>query len=306
MKRLIFKEFEAYTESIQNTDVRLTLSSLHKPHWSISHLEIGSVHIQAAFEGGGSIAEGASSRDGWIFYMPGRGIQEVANGNPMSPDSVLVMPPGAEFYLAAPTQPINWFAVFVPTDYLFPTHLAKSNQKSSRIITIGKRTLDRFRTCVERITQAAAIEPTVYSEAACVAAFTETLLKVLRRIVGVADLPTDLTGSPARWRSIVQLAVGLIDECPALSPTVSVLAKRVGLSERTLRSAFHCYLGVSPNKYLALRRLNDARKRLLKCDANGVTVAAVAAEFGFWDFGRFAGKYRKLFGELPSETLRRK
>ena len=32
---------------------------------------------------------------------------------------------------------------------------------------------------------------------------------------------------------------------------------------------------------------------------------SIAADFGFWEFGRFSGQYRRLFGELPSETLRR-
>ncbi|UCG61547.1 MAG: helix-turn-helix domain-containing protein [Candidatus Zixiibacteriota bacterium] len=35
------------------------------------------------------------------------------------------------------------------------------------------------------------------------------------------------------------------------------------------------------------------------------TIADVANHWGFWHMGQFSADYRRLFGELPLETLRR-
>jgi len=83
------------------------------------------------------------------------------------------------------------------------------------------------------------------------------------------------------------------------------LCAKVGVSERTLRSHCQDYLGMSPNKYLWLRRMNLARRALATAEPKATTVTDVATGHGFWELGQFAVVYRKLFGEPPSVTLRR-
>jgi len=38
----------------------------------------------------------------------------------------------------------------------------------------------------------------------------------------------------------------------------------------------------------------------------GTSVSAVALDWGFWHFGEFSRACKDCFGELPSDTLRRK
>ena len=83
------------------------------------------------------------------------------------------------------------------------------------------------------------------------------------------------------------------------------LAAQVGTSYWTLRDCCLEYLGMSPKRYLWLRRMHLARRALRNADAEAKTVTEIASDNGFWELGRFSVAYRSLFGESPSMALRR-
>ena len=79
----------------------------------------------------------------------------------------------------------------------------------------------------------------------------------------------------------------------------------IGAPERTLRGCCQQHLGMSPIRYLRLRRMHLAHQALLKADGKTTTVTSIATDQGFWELGKFSVAYRSLFGESPSATLLR-
>jgi AraC-like DNA-binding protein len=87
--------------------------------------------------------------------------------------------------------------------------------------------------------------------------------------------------------------------------SMPALCAEIGVSERSLRACCAKFLGVSPKRYILLRRLNKVRSMLQRADRSITSVAQVARSYQFHELGRFAVMYRTAFGESPSATLQR-
>jgi len=83
------------------------------------------------------------------------------------------------------------------------------------------------------------------------------------------------------------------------------LYEAAGVSERTLRDIFNEYLGMSPHRYVMLRRLYEIRSAIHSA-APEDTITTICARFGVWDFGRLAKLYKSYFGLLPSQSLHKR
>ena len=86
--------------------------------------------------------------------------------------------------------------------------------------------------------------------------------------------------------------------------SIAALSEAVGVSERTLRNAFTDVYRQSPKRYLVTQRLLAVRQALCSAATPGATVTGIATAHGFFELGRFALRYKALFGESPSQTLR--
>jgi AraC family ethanolamine operon transcriptional activator len=87
--------------------------------------------------------------------------------------------------------------------------------------------------------------------------------------------------------------------------TLKELSQSLHTSHRPIFYGFQEIFGLSPMAYLKVQRLHGIRRALKLADSKTSSVMAIANQFGFWSAGHFARDYKKMFGELPSDTINR-
>lgn len=140
-----------------------------------------------------------------------------------------------------------------------------------------------------------------------VKAFSATLLK--------QRLPVDLPHEPCvaevhggadpdgRPGFLVD-AIQLIRQAQGMDFTVAGLARDLGISERTLRSAFERFEGMGPRKYFETVRLDSLHAQLTHgCWTRG-SLVDLATRYGFTSYSRFLKAYVERFGQRPGAVIR--
>jgi len=87
--------------------------------------------------------------------------------------------------------------------------------------------------------------------------------------------------------------------------TLKDLCKALNSNSRSMFYGFQEMFGLSPMAYLKIQRLHGVRRLLKAADPTNSSIMAIANQFGFWSSGHFARDYKKMFGELPSQTIKR-
>jgi AraC-like DNA-binding protein len=103
----------------------------------------------------------------------------------------------------------------------------------------------------------------------------------------------------------VHRAAAFIDAHASQPVTLAEIAAATGVTGRALRYAFRRHYGTTPAGYLRQARLECAHQELAAAEpGGGVTVAAVARNWGWASPSQFAAAYQRRYGQPPSHTLR--
>lgn len=149
-------------------------------------------------------------------------------------------------------------------------------------------------------------QPNLVGEPDWVGAIRERSLALLAQAFfesGCAPVETRLNHTHG-W-ALAARALDYIDHNEHERPTVLQMSQAMGCTNRALQSAFQRALGVTPLQYVLARRLHRVRSDLLLRTNGPPVVTRAAANHGFLHFGRFSHHYQRLFGEFPSDTVRR-
>jgi AraC-like DNA-binding protein len=134
-------------------------------------------------------------------------------------------------------------------------------------------------------------------------AIERVLIESLRNIIMTASPRRDTMGRQ-HHELVARRFLEALELDSVSPPRMDEISEAIGVSGRTLRLACQEQLGVSPTQYLLLRRMRLAHRALQQADPHATTVTDIATILGFWELGRFSVRYREIFGESPSSTLK--
>jgi AraC-like DNA-binding protein len=219
--------------------------------------------------------------------------------------------PGCEFCIAT-KQEHDWCSIFVPNAKLARdggrvTPSPGFNEGKCRLTLPNPQAASSFHTAVRQVINAAA-NCSGFEDTPAAPLAAADVLRVTSSVLGwQRERVPENKGRPRIPRQeIIRRCRELLEEHDGQSVLVGDLAAAADVSERTLQAAFKGFYGVGPMRYLQLKQLHRVRRALHEADPEAVSVTDVLAQHEEWQFGRFASRYRRLFGELPSKTLRAK
>ncbi|WP_270937959.1 helix-turn-helix domain-containing protein [Falsiroseomonas oryzae] len=222
------------------------------------------------------------------FCLYGPGTQLVRSNTQSNSSSVLVMPPEvADAHLGGE----EGCPVVRPGEYVLRSAQPESWHRMARLIRSASGI--------------AADAPDVFATEPPRRALRASLLGVAQDLIQQAEevLAPRSRRTSDDWRRIVLGAEAYLKAHIDRPIYTEELCRTLGISAGRLADAFQGMLGISPHRYLKLRRLNLVRAALRQPDGGPHLVKSIALAHGFWHLGQFSHDYRECFGESPSETL---
>ena len=175
---------------------------------------------------------------------------------------------------------------------------------SKGVLKPGRQRLDEFRRLLLSVLQSLEVNPGALQFRQAQRVLEQTLFAAV--VAVVVDDGAPVKAPCAGRQHIVDAAQAFMRSHIAEPITVADLCVELGVSRRTLQYSFQDVLGTNPVRFLRAMRLNGVRRDLRAGTTPADSVQDIAARWGFWHMGHFVTDYKRMFGELPSETLRNK
>ncbi len=230
-------------------------------------------------------------------------------GEPVDTDAVVTLGSDDELDFYTP----RGFEIFglVVDECALEAHARQVEHRDLAVAFAGKvvfkpapERLSEFRRLLTSVLQSLDVNPTALQYRQTQRVLEQSIFGAV--VAVIADdgcAPKTAPVCPGR-RHVVDAAKAFMDSRIAEPITVADLCRELGVSRRTLQYSFQEVLGINPVAFLRAMRLNGVRRDLRAASRPGDAVQDISARWGFWHLGHFVTDYKRMFGELPSATLR--
>jgi AraC-like DNA-binding protein len=303
VRKTEFSDFEALHDAALDGPSEVVQLAQGKMSGALMHLSVGSIGISTGSFSLSVRGRGVLSERRWLFTFFAKPARmqhfEVAPGN------IVLLAPGREHF-SSYSSANDYTSVFVEPGELLAFIASQPGARDAAVWREPDSLLtgaSSARAAADVSTLIAALRDTALSEDA--ADFYKR--NILQMLTAPALDNVPYRGMQLQQQSRLQLVHDVERYLVAAGNRpihISELSEVFKVNPRRLHRAFMDVLGIPPITFLRRKRLGAVHAALLT-GSPGMMVKAVAIEHGFLELGRFAGEYRKLFGEKPSETLRR-
>lgn len=202
----------------------------------------------------------------------------------------------------------QWGLISLPARQLAAYAMALNDREliappAGRVLRPTPSVAAHLRRLVAKACRVAESNPEIIAHPEAARALEQELIHALVECLTADDAYGNLTTKRHHGEIMVRLEDALAAHA-GRQPSASELCDTIGVSERTLRLCCAEFIGLSPARYIRLRRLNMVRTALRRADPSTTSVAEIAQRYQFSEPRRFEATYRATFGETPSATLR--
>jgi AraC-like DNA-binding protein len=301
--------FSDYARNVREAEVDFIVTDRGRNDWSVRRCTVGGSVLQFGRAAAGTIANGVMAQSDVIVFVVQNSLaphRVWLNGKRIASHGIAVLPPGSNFVFANQV-PHEWISFSVGLDRLPPRAIDRFDEQIELRAAALLATEDaRFAELVRAAEAGSRWRMGSVPSVCCPTDSEDELIDALTSAVTtLKSFRFDQERRDARhYYGIVRHALAGIPDGGSVH--VDDLCRSVGIEGRTLRRAFNDVFSMPPVRYLKLRQLNEVHAALCAAEARGQLVTDILTRHGVTELGRFAAEYRALFGELPSQTFRRR
>jgi AraC-like DNA-binding protein len=303
-----FTDPDDYAASVRGTTAELSVTGCGVFRAKLVQVDLRCLRLQRNVDNLPRIAHSANHPGYATISLRAHSAASLRRNGAEILESHLIRRAHAETFFQQSDGPVCFGSLSLPLDAAAALGMAAGCDlmppKEAATVAPPRAALHRLQHLHEAIAQLAEDAPTVIAHVEAARGLEQAVIEAVVACLGGAEVSED-AASLRKHAAIMRRFHAAIERHVDQPLYIPELCAEIGTSERTLRVCCHEQLGISPKRYLLVRRMHMARRALRASTPADTTVTEIATRYGFWQFGRFACEYKGLFGESPSTMLAR-
>jgi AraC-like DNA-binding protein len=304
-----FLEPDHYEASLRRTQIEIVIAPSSKFKARLTWAELHDLQVLRCEEDFPRVAYVCLGPQlSFVTFPAHSGPLPIWGGTELRPGEIVFHGRGERLHQSTP-GPFVWDVIALDPVQLEQYGRALSGKpftlpSQGKILCPTPRDVARLRRLHAQVCRLAETKPKLLAHAEVARAIEQGLIQTLVACLTGPSMRADGAIKRRRARIMMRFEEVLAEH---LSEPLDMteLCERIVVTERTLRSCCDEFLGMSPTRYLLLRRLSRARVVLRDADPDGANLLELIRAFGIVELGRFEAAYLAAFGETPLTTLRR-